>query len=109
LANQPIINEADAAAIDVEYAKRLRSLLSVDEEWKIVVALHALLTKHEEWENTFLIYTSDHGYSQGQYRLCSHKMQVYDNNLRVPMLGESYTSEDRASTDSSTTLTRTTS
>jgi hypothetical protein len=135
LANQPIINDADARAIDAEYAKRLRSLLSVDD---IVVALHELLTKHNEWHNTFLFvsstshlsvlatlvpntaavcvlhfctlfvcaactllfvkgiltfssnqftsdhltfssnqFTSDHGYSQGQYRLCSHKMQVY--------------------------------
>lgn len=29
---------------------------------------------------------SDHGYSQGQFRLCSHKMQVYDHGTRVPAL-----------------------
>ena len=50
LAKQPIINDADAAAIDVEYAKRLRSLLSVDD---IVDALHALLVKAGEWDRTF--------------------------------------------------------
>jgi hypothetical protein len=55
LANQPIINDADARAIDAEYAKRLRSLLSVDD---IVVALHELLTKHNEWHNTFLFVSS---------------------------------------------------
>jgi N-acetylglucosamine-6-sulfatase len=27
---------------------------------------------------------SDHGYSLGQYRLPTHKMQVYENTLRVP-------------------------
>lgn len=32
------------------------------------------------------MFSSDHGYSQGQYRIPTHKMQVYDNNLRVPLL-----------------------
>ena len=34
----------------------------------------------------YVIFSSDHGYSLGQFRLPSHKMQVYENNLRVPFL-----------------------
>jgi len=83
VAQQPILNDADAQSIDTEYSMRMRSLLSVDD---LVVALHDLLVEFDEWDDTYFFFSSDHGYSLGQYRLPSHKMQVYDNNLRVPML-----------------------
>jgi N-acetylglucosamine-6-sulfatase len=70
-------------SINAEYSKRLRSLLSVDD---IVVDLEKTLTAAGEWDNTFVVLLSDHGYSQGQFRLCSHKMQVYDHGTRVPAL-----------------------
>lgn len=83
VAQQPILDAADAASIDNEYSMRMRTLVSVDD---IVVALHNLLVSYGEWDNTYFLFSSDHGYSLGQYRLPSHKMQVYDNNLRVPFL-----------------------
>ena len=49
-------------------------------------ALHDLLTEYNEWDNTYVAFSSDHGYSLGQYRVPTHKMQVYDNCLRVPFL-----------------------
>ena len=55
---EPLIDAADEKAIDAEYAKRLRSLLSVDD---IVRALHAYLSAVGEWETTYFIHTSDHG------------------------------------------------
>jgi len=83
VAGQPILDASDAASIDEEYASRMRSLLSVDD---LVVGLHDLLQSYDEWDNTFVLYTSDHGYSLGQFRLPTHKMQVYENVLRVPFL-----------------------
>ena len=83
IATEPILTAADAEGIDVEYAKRLRSLLSVDD---MVAGVAAVLQAHGEWDNTFVIYTSDHGYSLGQFRIPSHKMQVYDHGVRVPAL-----------------------
>jgi len=83
IATEPIIDDADAAAIDVEYAKRLRSLLSVDD---MIAGLAHALTRAGAWDATYVLFTSDHGYSQGQFRLCSHKMQVYDHGVRVPAL-----------------------
>ena len=51
-----------------EHSKRLRSLLSVDD---LVRETFAYLTSVNEWDNTFFIYTSDHGYNLGQVRaLC---------------------------------------
>jgi hypothetical protein len=49
VAAQPPLSDADAAGIDAEYSKRMRSLLSVDD---IVVALHELLVEFDEWNNT---------------------------------------------------------
>lgn len=83
VAQQVPFTTEDAASIDNEYSLRMRSLLSVDD---LVVDLHKLLTSYNEWDNTYVVFSSDHGYSLGQYRLMSHKMQVYENNLRVPFL-----------------------
>ena len=63
-------------SINREYAKRLRSLLSVDD---LVVELEATLREAGEWDSTFVVYLSDHGYSQGQFRLCSHKSKITIN------------------------------
>lgn len=83
VAGQPILDERDVSGIDAEYANRMRSLLSVDD---MIVDLHDLLVKYDEWENTYVIFSSDHGYSLGQFRLPTYKVQVYENVLRVPFL-----------------------
>lgn len=58
VANQPILNDADAKSIDQEYSMRMRSLLSVDD---IVVALHGLLQAYDEWDNTYFLFSSGKG------------------------------------------------
>ena len=82
VARQPILDDADAAAIDQEYSLRMRSLLSVDD---IVVALHEMLVEYGEWDNTYVVFSSDHGYSLGQFRLPTHKMQVNYHNRNDQM------------------------
>ena len=82
IANQPILNAADAAGINDEYASRMRSLLSVDD---LVADVADYLRSVGELDNTYIFYSSDHGYSQGQFRVTSHKTQVYDHVTRVPM------------------------
>ena len=85
---EPVINAVDEAAINAEYSKRLRSLLSGD---GIVRALHAYLSgagvggvAGDEWGRTYFVHTSDHGYNLGQFRVDSHKTMVYDHCTRVP-------------------------
>lgn len=78
---EPVINAADEAAIDAEYSKRMRSLLSVDD---IVRALLSYLSGVGEWESTYFVHTSDHGYNLGQFRVDSHKTMVYDHCTRIP-------------------------
>lgn len=80
---EPVIGPTQAASIQVEYSKRLRSLLSVDD---LVQGLREYLVAAGEWNNTFVVLTSDHGYTLGGFRVNSHKMQVYDHVTRVPFL-----------------------
>jgi arylsulfatase A-like enzyme len=67
-----------------------RSTLSIDESVKTV--LDALEAKGL-LDNTLLIYTSDHGYSNGEHAL-TEKHYAYENIMRVPMLVQ-YPSEIR--------------
>ena len=83
LAIEPNINQADAKQIATEHTHRLQSLVAVDD---VVRQVAEFLIEADEWDNTYFLYTSDHGYNLGQFRVDSHKTQVYDHNLRVPMI-----------------------
>ena len=66
---------------DTLFENRWKTLLSVDDILKDLVDL--LKTKGE-LDRTFFIYTSDHGFQLGQFRLPSCKLQPYEHDIRVP-------------------------
>ena len=66
---------------DQLFARRLRATMSVDD---IVAAVYALLRKTGMIENTYVIYSSDHGYDLGNFRLPSGKFNAFENDIRVP-------------------------
>lgn len=68
---------------DVLHGQRLRALLSVDDYIRDVVAL---LAAEGALDNTFIFYTSDHGYHLGQWGLWCEKAMPYDHDTRVPFL-----------------------
>jgi N-acetylglucosamine-6-sulfatase len=79
----PLLTAAQIAAIDSEYQKRLEALQAVDEGvGRIVEALAA----RGELDDTYLVYTSDNGYHLGQHRFPGSKFQVYEEDIRVPLL-----------------------
>lgn len=71
------------AASDALFGDRLRTLLSVDD---IVGDLVAELRAAGELDNTYIVFSSDHGYHNGQYRLWAEKSQIYDSDTRIPFL-----------------------
>ena len=69
--------------IQVRYQHRLETLLSVDDAVDQIVGD---LQSHGALGNTYLIFTSDQGFMQGQHRLHQGKFVPYDPSVQVPLL-----------------------
>jgi N-acetylglucosamine-6-sulfatase len=71
------------AAIAKRTHERWESLLAVDDA---VAKVIGELRRTGALDNTYVIFTSDHGYMQGEHRIPSGKMQPYDPSTQVPLL-----------------------
>jgi arylsulfatase A-like enzyme len=80
---RPLLSEKEIAEIDHEYRTRIEALLSVDEAIERIVQA---LSDHGELQNTYIFFTSDNGYHLGQHRLIRGKGNVYEEDIRVPMV-----------------------
>ena len=67
---------------DQHFRDRWRTLLSVDD---LVEAVYQRLEKHGLTDNTYFLYTSDHGYKLGQWRVPTSKQHPYETDIRVPL------------------------
>jgi arylsulfatase A-like enzyme len=79
----PPLDRVESASRDENYADALRSLQSVDEA---VRSFHDLLSDLGQLSNTYLIFTSDHGFHFAEHRLPQGKVTAFEEDLRVPLL-----------------------
>jgi N-acetylglucosamine-6-sulfatase len=70
------------AKIQTRYQHRLETLLSVDDAVEKIVND---LSARGELANTYLIFTSDNGFMQGQHRLHQGKFAPYEPSVQVPL------------------------
>uniref|UniRef100_A0A8D0D140 N-acetylglucosamine-6-sulfatase n=1 Tax=Sander lucioperca TaxID=283035 RepID=A0A8D0D140_SANLU len=69
--------------LDDAFRKRWRTLLSVDD---LVEKIVKRLEVSVELDNTYIFFTSDNGYHTGQFSLPLDKRQLYEFDIRVPLM-----------------------
>jgi arylsulfatase A-like enzyme len=75
--------EEQVQEISRNYQRRQESLLAVDEGVERIVET---LRANGQLANTYIMFTSDNGYLQGQHRIPSGKIAPYEPSIRVPLL-----------------------
>src|SRR5215217_6746794 len=81
--NRDLLSEGEVSAIDERYQDRLESMLAVDE---MVASLIKELEAAGELENTYIFFTSDNGFEQGEHRIPEGKDRPYEESAHIPLL-----------------------
>jgi N-acetylglucosamine-6-sulfatase len=76
------LSEEEIKQINQRYRFRLASMLSVEE---MVSSLLQELEASGKLDNTFIFFTSDNGWEQGEHRLAKGKDLPYEESARVPL------------------------
>ncbi|KAJ9620065.1 hypothetical protein H2204_012375 [Knufia peltigerae] len=79
----PRLNQSQIDYVDFSHRSRLQGLAGVDE---IVQDVLELLEKKGVMDNTYIVYTSDNGYHEGQHRRIGGKGLPYIEDTNVPMI-----------------------
>jgi len=77
------LTEDQIRQLDKLYKHRLQTMLAVDE---LVDQLVAELAASGELDHTYIFFTSDNGFQQGEHRFSKGKGVSYDESVRVPLL-----------------------
>eukprot|EP01084_Bolivina_argentea_P110901 197973_1 len=78
---QPKLNNYSLTWSQNLYRTRIASTMQTD---FYIEQLFKLLHKYNALDNTYIIYTSDHGYHIGNHRIPCEKFLIYDHDIRVP-------------------------
>uniref|UniRef100_A0A665V290 N-acetylglucosamine-6-sulfatase n=1 Tax=Echeneis naucrates TaxID=173247 RepID=A0A665V290_ECHNA len=77
------MSNSSVSFLDNAFRKRWQTLLSVDD---MVETLVKKLDSIKELDNTYIFYTSDNGYHTGQFSLPIDKRQLYEFDVRIPLM-----------------------
>lgn len=69
--------------IDAFYGDRVRSMQAVDD---LIATVMDTLRETGDLANTYIIFTSDNGFHQGEHRIAKGKQSPYEESIRVPMI-----------------------
>jgi arylsulfatase A-like enzyme len=78
----PLLNKIDIAKLEAKYRDRARSLQSVD---RLVKRIVEQLRASGELDETYIIFTSDNGFNEGEHRQMLGKNTPNDESIRVPL------------------------
>jgi N-acetylglucosamine-6-sulfatase len=76
------LSDEEVSGIDDRYRERLESMLAVDD---MVASLVRELEAAGKLDDTYIFFTSDNGYQQGEHRLKKGKGLPYEESVRVPL------------------------
>jgi arylsulfatase A-like enzyme len=78
-----VLSDSDIAEITRKYRCALASLRSVDDG---VGRILDTLRNQGQLGSTYILYTSDNGFLNGEHRLAEGKLKPYEESLRVPLV-----------------------
>ena len=79
----PRLDSVQIEDLKTVFRRRREALLAVDD---MVEAAVNALTNNGVLDNTYIIFTSDNGYTMGEHRAGNAKKMVYEESVRVPLL-----------------------
>lgn len=83
MSHNPLLSEDDIQRIDERYRQRVLSMLSVDE---MIPEIFKTLEKNGILENTYIIFTSDQGFTLGEHRIVEGKSSFFEEDIVVPFV-----------------------
>ncbi|HNO93045.1 MAG TPA: sulfatase [Anaerolineales bacterium] len=83
MSHNPLLSEDDIKKIDERYRQRVLSLLSVDE---MIPEIIDVLKNNGLLENTYIIFTSDQGFTLGEHRIIEGKSSFFEEDIVVPFV-----------------------
>lgn len=79
----PLLTAKQIGNIDALYRKRLQSMEAIED---LVQGIVDTLQQTGALDHTYIVFTSDNGFHQGQHRLVSGKNTEFDEDLFVPLI-----------------------
>ncbi len=79
----PRLSAADNRLIERVYRQRVRSVLAIDQ---MIGHLQQRLQADGVARDTYVVFSSDNGYHQGEYELLPGKQTAYDTDIHVPLV-----------------------